>query len=373
MKKMIRKTVAVLVLALFILSVAPMALAKTELDIEGKMNAKGKVAFLEAEGEAEVDGEVSAESESEGKKSINDASKEEFKERRELLKAKIEAEKEFTKEQIEQMRERMKAAKEKYEQARERYEEQKDDLKGLRDRFHGCEEGDDSDECTQVRQKVSVGVKNHLTKTTELIEKSLERLTEHVNDSTVLTAEEKQSALDSINVLETKLTAEKERVMAMAETASAEELRSEVKNLKQLWQDVSKQQKRIIAMMTSSKMENLVDKHADLEESMQKRIDAAKEKGIDTTELEALLARFKTAVAKLEADQASARNFWQQAENMNKESLEQWRDAQEVVKDDLKKTREILREFVKLYAELEMSTAEEAEVNTSKEGATATE
>lgn len=356
-----------------------MALAEGNGEFEGKGSAKAKIALLEADANAKVtvNGEVSDDEKSdveenagENEGADKEMRKEAFKERRELLKAKMEAEKEFTKEQIEQMRERVNNAKKMYEQARERYEEQKDELKELRDRFQACKDDDESTECDRVKKNVSVGVKNHLTKTTELIEKSLERLTEHVNDSNVLTDEEKQSALDSINALEVKLTAEKERITAMAETASAEELRGEVKNLKQLWQDVSKQQKRIIATMTSSKMENLVDKHADLEESMRKRIDAAKEKGIDTTELETILARFKTAVAKLEADQATARTFWQQAEKMSKESLEQWREAQEVVKDDLKRTREILREFVKLYAELEESIHLEAETNVSAEAAT---
>lgn len=327
--KIIRKSVAILVLALFMMSVVPIALAESErLNIGEKDKAIDK------------DKEIKAQKET----------------LREAFKSKITAEKELVKDQIEQVRERMKEAKEKYEQARESYKEQKDDLKELRGRYKVCKDGDGSEKCIKARKDVSLGVKKHLEKTIELIENSLERLTTHVKDSTVFTDEEKQSALDSINKLQEKVTAEKDKVLALADTASAEELRNEVKELKKLWQDVSKQQKRIIAMLTSAKLENLVEKHNALVENMQKKIDGLKAKSIDTAELEEIFTDFKAATAKLVEDHQKARTFWQQAEDMSKESLQAWHDAQKVVKEDMRETRKLLREFVEKYREATKST-----------------
>src|SRR3989344_3099539 len=263
MNPKMKTIVGIIILALFIVSIIPLALAE-----EGRDNGNDR------------------------KKLNDDENKSKVKEQREAMKARLEA----SKENIEQVRERVKQTKEKYQEARERYQEQKENLKQLRDRVKKCKETDESGECVTVRQGVNKGAKNHLLRTSDLIEKSLERLQERVTSSSVLTAEEKQSALDAINKLEEEVTAEKERVTALAENASAEELRAAVKNLKKTWQDVSKAQKRIIAMLTSSKLDNLVEKHEDYITGMQKRVDALREKSVDVTQLDAILVQFKAAV-----------------------------------------------------------------------------
>ncbi len=367
MKKTIRKCATVLVLALFILSIVPMAFADKREKEENMFSKEGnskEVKFEEAN--------------------------EQMKEQREAMKERFKEQREFTKEQIEQLRERMQMAKEKYEMAREEYKEQKDELKDLREQFKKCDkEEDDNDDdenetetndtqmgtnqtsdCVKIKKNVNRGVRNHLEKTIELIDNSLARLTQHVNSSTVLSEEDKQSALASINKLEEQVTAEKEKVLAMGDDVSKEDLKAAVKELKQLWQDVSKLQKRIVAMLTSSKLENLVQKHQDIADSMQKRIDDAKAKGLDTAELESILAKFKTAVAKLEEDQKTARNFWQQTEDVSKENMEKWHDALEVVKDDLKETKNLLHDFMENYRELIKSSNPEQEGNNDKDNAT---
>ena len=237
----------------------------------------------------------------------------------------------------------------------------------MRDRYKICRDGDGSEECVDVRKKATVGVKKHLEKTIDLIENSLARLTAHVRESTTLTDAEKESALASINKLQEKVDAQKEKVLAIAETATAEELRAEVKELKELWQDVSKQQKKIVSQLTSAKLDNLVDRHTGLSENMVEKIAALKEKGVDTADLEAILARFEAAAATLQEDQQKARSFWQEAEEMSRETIQQWHVAQEVVKEDLKKTRALLREFMSLYAKLNVSTETAAEADSESE------
>ncbi len=325
MNSKIKTIVGMIVLALFIVSIIPLALAE-----EGRDNGNDR-------------------------KMLNDdGNKSTVKEQRDAMKARLEA----SKENIEQVREQMKQAKEKYQEAREQYREQKEDLKELRDRVKKCKETDDSGECVTVRQSVNKGAKNHLLRTSDLIEKSLERLQERVSSSSVLTAEEKQSALDAINKLEEEVMAEKERVTALAENASAEELRAAVKDLKKTWQDVSKAQKRIIALLTSSKLDHLVEKHEDYVTGMQKRIDALREKGVDVTRLDAIFVQFKAAVATLQEDHAQARQFWLSAD-ANKGSLDNWHGAQEQVREDLRETKRLLREFVKATAELTKSEKED--------------
>ncbi|MBI4152486.1 hypothetical protein HY495_02140 [Candidatus Woesearchaeota archaeon] len=374
MKKIIKKSIQALILALFILSVVPMAFAQEDLKVNGKGAVNAKIALLEADAEADAavraedkvgDNEADTQTAEDQRKDRQET----FKEQRKALGERLRAEKEVTQEQIEQLRERLRTAKEGYEQARERYQEQKENLKELRDRYKICRDGDGSEECVDVRKKATVGVQKHLEKTIDLIENSLARLTAHVRESTTLTDAEKESALASINKLQEKVDAQKEKVLAIAETATAEELRAEVKELKELWQDVSKQQKRIVSQLTSAKLDNLVDRYTGLSENMAEKIAALKEKGVDTTELEDIAYIFEAAAATLQEDQQKARLFWQEAEDMSRETLQQWHAAQEVVKEDMKKTRALLREFTSLYAELNVAAETAAEADAESEDA----
>ena len=52
---------------------------------------------------------------------------------------------------------------------------------------------------------------------------------------------------------------------------------------------------------------------------------------------------------------------------MSRETIQQWHVAQEVVKEDLKKTRALLREFMSLYAKLNVSTETAAEADSESE------
>ena len=378
MKKIIKKSATVFVLMLFILSIVPMAFAEDAAvggDITTKVEVDDDSTDVEVEVEAKTETTSEKESDEDSFEDEKEAFKEEkgsfkgelkefkgqMKEKNEAMKESFKEQRQFTKEQVEQLRERMNEAKNNYEQARERYKEQKDDLKDLRDEFKSCKESDESENCVKVRKNVNTGVKNHLAKTIELIDNSIARLREHVNSSTVLSDEEKKSALDSINKLEEQVTAEKDKVAAMGDDVSKEDLKVAVKELKQLWQDVSKQQRRIVAMLTSSKLDNLVEKQKEIATSMQKRIDDAKAKGLDTTELESILVQFNTSVAKVEESQKTARTFWQETEDVSKEGMEKWHDAQEDVREDVKESREILREFVQNYQELTKPTTVKVE------------
>ncbi len=386
---MIKKSAAVLVLVLFILSIVPMAFAEDAavgVDVNGSVKSDDGSVNADVAVGANAQTQPSTEKEtnkdsSEDQKDTSNDHKEAFKgekdsfkgdfkgfkgqikDQREAMREHFKEQREFSKEQIEQFREHAKEAKDNYEHARERYEEEKGNLKDLRDQFQGCKKDDTSETCVTMRKEINLGVKTHLDKTIELIDNSLARLTEHVNSSTVLTDQDKQSALESINQLELRITAEKEKAAALGENVSTEDIKAMVKEFKQLWQDVSKQQRKIVATLTSSKLDNLVEKQKEIADNMQKRIDAAKAKGLDTTELESILVQFKTAVTKTDDDQKTARTFWQQTQDVSKDDMEKWHSSQEVVREDVKDSRDLLREFVHQYQELTKPTTVKAEGN----------
>jgi chromosome segregation ATPase len=291
------------VLALFILSIAPMALADESSDnsrITEKLKDNGK------DIERELREKVKTISQDENLKDmrkevrekvktrLNELGEEDSVERIEKARARVRE----AKGSLEDAREHYIRAKEKYELAQELFHHQRGKLKDLNKQAKACRE--DSDECRGKRTELKKGVKNHLLKTNEVITRSLEKLMNRVESSTVLTEDQKAEAIANIELLEEDLISEKERVDALAENATNAELREAIKELKHTWQDVRKEQKRIVSLLISSKLANLSERLSHMAEKMQESIDRLSTAGADVSELEVILGEFNTNVAAME-------------------------------------------------------------------------
>ncbi len=283
-------------------------------------------------------------------------------------KEKIKMIKEERKEKLEDIRELVKKEREVYREVKEQhkelrddYHEERDGLKKKRDEAKGCTDADAG--CKAKKDEVKKGVRVHLTKTVDLIESSLVRLQARVEASATLSAEQKASALADIDALEVKLTTQRDAVVALEAKGNVtnEELRTAVKDLKKTWEEVRKAQRRIIAAMMNAENEHAEKKHEEFGTSMQQKIDRLKASGADVSGLVALQAEFTTAQAKLEADRAAALTAWKAAEN-KETAREEWKKAQAVVKEDLQKSKEILRKFLALYKELAKKVGVKEEV-----------
>ncbi len=327
-----KKIFAMIVLALFILSVVPMAFA----------DHPGENTDEEDRREKNIREETMEKSIEEKRPKTKNAKAVKALERvrERLAKSKVSSEK---------ARERLIVAKEKYSDARERFNEHKGKLVEMKKAARVCE--DDSETCKKGKLNLKIGVKNHLLKTVNLISSSLERLSERVEDSKLLTAEQKEDALLKIDALEERLIAERESVEALADEATAEELRDAVKSLKELWKEVRKEQKKIIAGLTHSKLGSAVEKHNGLVQSMEARIASLEKIGADVSELKDILTRFREHVTAVQDDYAAAKEKWQSADN-RLEALGEWREAQKAVRERMKESKVLLREFVAAYSKL---------------------
>ncbi|PIN76596.1 hypothetical protein COV17_01865 [Candidatus Woesearchaeota archaeon CG10_big_fil_rev_8_21_14_0_10_36_11] len=267
-----------------------------------------------------------------------------------------------TKQKMEKVRERLQsankgymAAKEKYEDAKKIFGERKEELVQIRERARVCL--DDTDECKNVKRNLKVGVKNHLANAGDLILRSLDKLVERVSDSTQLSDEEKESTLEKITLLEEELTALTHDIESMADDASAEELRDAITKMKLSWQEIRKEQRMVIAALSKSKLDNLIEKHGEYGNGMEMRIADLKEQGVDTSNLEKIHSDFKERVSLLEKDQVRAQEMWVNVKT-GKESVDEWKRTQDILKEDLKNTRELLRAFIEEFTAVR-TTAEE--------------
>ena len=386
MVKIMKNLLVLLVLVIFAASVAQMALAEEDsaltttgekvvsakevkkADIQKVKEERVKVKELKEEKiklkEAIKVGELEKKDVKEKVKVL----KEESKKEREVVQKAMEKFKEST-EVLKKAREEYGVTKENYKVKREEHSKERVDLLRWRKESKECK-GEDV-ECKNKKDEVKKGTRLHLIKTADLIRESFAKLKVKVQNSDTLTEEEKTAALDSIAQQEELLNAQKAKVEALADTATNEELKAAVKDLKNAWEEAKKVQKKLIAELINSKVDNLVKKHSEYGNALQMRIDNLKAKGVDVTELEALQVKFKEAQATLEIDQAAALEQWKQAQS-KEAALDTWKEAQKIVREDMEKTKEILREFLAKYKELNKGSQEETETITETTSATET-
>ncbi|MBT4651212.1 hypothetical protein HOC13_01695 [Candidatus Woesearchaeota archaeon] len=256
---------------------------------------------------------------------------------------------ENTKEKLIKTREQYQQLKERHEQAKEKFAEQKERIIQFGEKIKDCKE--DTEQCKGLKSELKVGVKTHLLRTADVILKSLEKLEDRIENSENLSEEEKQEALSKLAEDKAELEAKIAEVEALSEDASAEELREAIKELKDLWQNLKQSQQFYITQLTNHKMENLVGKHRDILVAMDNRIATIEEQGVENLEeLKAIREEFSESVNKLEEDFADSEEAWKNAKDSpSRESVEAAHQAQKLVREDLKETKDLLREFVQEF------------------------
>ena len=325
-----------MVLALFIISLVPAALADND-----NGNGQNGVPASELSDSDADDG--SAEQTDDSLEPTPD--REQLREHAPTLK-KVTAQqyqemRELTKQKMNDLKEQYQQAKESYGKLKEQYQEKRQLLVEANERVKVCQNAE-SEDCLQAKTELKNGVKQHLLNTNDLIDNSLERLRNRIEASTSLTEEEVSTTTASLEALEEKLTVERENVAALqAEGATNAELKDAIKNLKSVWQEVRTEQRSVISNLVSSKMVALEAKAAGYSEQLDEKIAELSAAGEDVAELERLRATYQEKVA----------------------AMEQHRENLDDAKESLNEVRESLRQFMLKYNEQKQTsvgtTAEE--------------
>src|SRR3989344_4240942 len=360
-----QKLSVLLVLSLFLLSVIPAGLAD-----EGK-----NVAEVAVDSDA-ADAEVKTESKTEVETEDNDSEvkekteiKTEMKEGR-LKSAKlVKREVKELKRDLHKAREKLEEAKEHFREAKEEQHEQREKVLDLDKKVKECKS--ERKNCEELKLELRTGVKNHLLKSVQVVQRSLDKLSKTVEKMEDLSDEEKDAALSLVSDLQAQLEAQKTKIEGFTNETTQEEIRATIKDLKELNQKANKLQRRLVGLMVNAKLHVLVEKHEELHAGMQARIDALAAKGVDVSELEAILADFDAKTETLKQDYEAAKQQW--INSKDTANFDQFnralRDAQHQVREDLQETKHLLRQFVAKYHEL----AKDLQENETEENETAEE
>ncbi len=254
------------------------------------------------------------------------------------------------KEKAQELRTEIKDLKEQYQAKKKEYQDNKEKVAELQKETKNCKK---AEECDQSKADLRSGVKDYLLKNIAVIDASIQQVKERIEKSPVLTTEQKTEALAALASSLTELKTKEESLLAM-QNVSAKDLKEAIKDLKKSWSEIKKTEQWLLAQLINSKMNNLVEKYGTYSVALEAKISELQAKSVDVTELSALKEKFDVSLEKLKTDQANLDQVWLdfKASTDKEAAIKTVREAQKQLKEDFNVGKEILKEFMSKYKEL---------------------
>lgn len=362
MTNIIKKTISVLLLMVLITSMMPFALAKqtgrTEQRMDSETKAEMKTTFNSKsninESEFELREKVEIKERWREKKEQLEERTEQQQERIAAAKIKV-AE---AREKVAELDQNFAEAKHNYAAAKETYHRQKKTVLELRQKAQKCIKN-----CEEKEHQLQRGIKTHLIRTNQLLEKSIEQVLNRLEHAPI-TAEEKEEAAKILLVLQQRLAEQQKKIEALPEAASNDELREAIADLKTMWKEVHRVQQRVITLLTQAKLSSLYEKYQEYLNGMDLRIASLENEEIDVSELRIIRNQFEKHIQQFNLHLAVAEKIWIEAKT-GRDVLNELHQRQRQMKESIKETKRLLHEFLKLFSELK-EEKEKAEEETSE-------
>lgn len=324
MKQLLNKMLALFVLALFLVSVVPLALADTDAD-------SNDVNETEEEEEVDQDEDDSVESGQETEIELDHEFKSDDRRKkihmklRERLKIREDAVEHIKRVEIrehvketqqnalehrrevldrakmhrEKMHDSLQKAREHYQEKKEELQDHKNELKEKREKLVQCKK-ESSEECRDERVNIRKGVIDQGKRNINFIIASFEKMKHRLDEASDISEADKDTIVTMIDVKLADLEAAREQFSALTDDATAEEIKEAAQNLRDVWQEMKPTYKWAVGMVLASKLESTVTDITDMDDRIVEKIEALEEEGIDMSEARDLLVEFEDTV--IEAD-----------------------------------------------------------------------
>ncbi len=241
-------------------------------------------------------------------------------------------------------KERFEPVQEKFAEAKEKYLENKKEFRERRDRLRELNEQakcrEETADCQERKDKLRKGIGQHLVGTIELIERSLEKLASRIEASGALSEEQKAEALAGIDQLEARLAEKKAELETSGEELTASQLKEEIKKLKALWQETRREQREIITDLIRHRQESIVEVYTQFGERIEARADSLAAQGADVSRLQEKLAEYQEKVDELKKVGAGERQEFRTVSREAKSLLRQLLSELKAVKSGVEAVEE---------------------------------
>ncbi len=288
-----------------------------------------------------------------------------------------------------EMIEKVAKAIQKRTEAIEKFREAKVDLAKNKEKLKACKGKADAT-CTEERRKTRKNAQKFLLNAAYRMTGLLEKARERIQKSDRLSEEEKATAIASIEARMQDVVSAQETIEATTEAATKEEVKESAKMLRETWRKANKEIKEKTAREVSGKIGGTLVKIERLQAKLERTVEKLKQKGMDTTPIEAMMQQFENKIAEGKAAHEVAMQKFQEgkaneATTNIRAAHKRIKEAHRLLKDVVRKIRkahqgEKIREGVEPETEAEdaaeraaESAAEEAEEDAEEEAEEAEE
>jgi hypothetical protein len=303
---------ALLVLALFVVSLAPFAAAQG-----GSGQGAGASAEAGAGAQAQATEQAGAGVETREEKLAKiQQIKSELMQKRVQVRAEIEGVRNAFQERYQQNKEQRKEMRQERKDMHQQWKEKRTELKSEREQARAelgqtkgnlaqCR-GSDSADCQETRKQAKVQAGKFLTKASEHIIAVIEKAKERIQSS-ALSDEAKATLIADLEADVAEIDAAQEASAALDETATKEDLKAAADTIKQLWGKAKEDIKTAMGAVVSNRVGGIVVKMEKLADKFERVIAKLEGKGKDVGALKAKQADYQAKLDSAKALQEEAK------------------------------------------------------------------
>ncbi len=274
---------------------------------------------------------------------------------------------------LQTMQERMEGAQERYLQAKERYQVVKakyiasrGEVAQVRQQFVQCKATDTNANCDDAKLKV----KPFLGNSAEMVLNALERVKAKIEANEEMGEEGKAAALAAIDARIAAVEATHDDVAALGDDATIDDVKKAANRVRNEWRESKGVLKKSVGDAMNAKLGNIVEKAERLAEKLQTTRDRLEAQGKDVSALDAQMASYDEKLQLAKDEWQAAVDLYENAapgeiDEVAQEAHEHVRAAQGY----LKEVRDSLREVVKEIRQLNNGGLELEEDDSSDDGA----
>ena len=350
------KTGALIVIAIFLLSMVPLVFAQEAADTKVRFHALEPAESQQAPQQIRQEFRESVRDtvrDSKDNKTLlatagKDARNEIKNNVRERVTEVLEQKGPVAKQRIDLARERYNTAKGHYESARERYLNQKDRFNNAKESYASCK-GNASEDCNEKRTDVKSLAKPHLLNAADLVITELERVKAKIESSETISEDEIAEMISDIEDKISEIQSAKETIESIDETSTNEEINEASRNIRASWEYSKMVLKKNLARMANAQLGNIIHRTEVLEKRLYDTRDRLEAQGRDVSIMDAMLDEFSQDLDRASEKYLEAKSIWSRA-NTPGEVDQAARQAQELLKEAtaaLNDARDSLRDVVR--------------------------
>ncbi len=183
-------------------------------------------------------------------------------------------------------------AKEKYSEAKEKYADTKLEFQDAKEKIAECKD-QNATECAQLEDEIRAKAKEHLLNIADVIIENLNKIKSKAESSEDLVEEDAKELIEKIDAQIQEIEGIKAKIEA-AETK--EEITEAAKELKDKWALLKENAEVHAGRVVNARIGGIIVKSKQLEDKLNKVLERMAEKGIDTSSVESLIAEFNAKI-----------------------------------------------------------------------------